>query len=444
MASTDARPIPVKNANYRITFPIFDADGDLVTAAGSLDSEVSKDGGTFTDCTNEATEIATSSGMYFLDITSTEMNADTVAVIIKSTGGKTTPIVMYPQESGDIDVNVQSMDADVITNSVIANDAIGATEIANSAIDANTFAAGAIDAAAIANNAIDAATFAAGAINAAAIADGAIDAATFATNAITATVLSATAVTEIKDAIVTNTITVEADGQAHADLKEWLGVVPLALASQRPQVEVDAYDGTVDFNATQKASINTEADSALVDINLDHLMFTSALAADVANDSIIAQLASTTVTYADFDNTTDSLQAIRDNHPANFSVFTIDGVGKINITEGDIDAASFAANAITATVLSATAISEIGTEVNTQVQDVMNTDTHTLPGQEAPTATPTYEEAITYLYKAFRNKSTSTANTYQLFADNTTTVDQVAAISDTTGTFTKGEVASGP
>lgn len=98
MAASDAHPFPVKNKALRITFPIFDADGDLVTGATGLDSEISKDGGTFTDCTNEATEIATSSGMYYLDLTATEMNADTVAVIVKtsSTGAKTTPIVIYP------------------------------------------------------------------------------------------------------------------------------------------------------------------------------------------------------------------------------------------------------------------------------------------------------------------------------------------------------------
>lgn len=114
MASTDARPVPIKNTAMRITFALLDADGDLVTGAAGLDSEVSKDGGTFADCTNEATEIATSSGMYYLDLTSTEMNADTVAVIIKTStsGAKTSPIVMYPQETGDILVDVQSISGD--------------------------------------------------------------------------------------------------------------------------------------------------------------------------------------------------------------------------------------------------------------------------------------------------------------------------------------------
>jgi hypothetical protein len=107
MASTDAKILPIKNQAYRVTFPIMDADGDLVTAATALDSEVSKDGGTFVDCTSEATEIATGSGIYFLDLTAAEMNADTTAVIVKTTsvGAKTTSMVFYPLEDADLRVN---------------------------------------------------------------------------------------------------------------------------------------------------------------------------------------------------------------------------------------------------------------------------------------------------------------------------------------------------
>jgi len=108
MASSDASAFGRKGVAYRVTFPILDADGDLVTGATGLDSEVSKDGGTFADCTNEATEIATSSGVYYLDLTSTEMNADTVAVIVKTTssGAKTTTLVIYPLKDGDIIANM--------------------------------------------------------------------------------------------------------------------------------------------------------------------------------------------------------------------------------------------------------------------------------------------------------------------------------------------------
>lgn len=164
MAAGDAKAIPVKAAALRITFPIFDADGDLVTGATGLDSEISKDGGTFADCTNEATEIATSSGMYYLDLTATEMNADTVAIIVKTTtsGAKTTPIVLYtaarnvndlafPNTSGrgiDVDasggVEVGAFQAGAITAAAIASDAITAAKIAADAIDADALATDAV------------------------------------------------------------------------------------------------------------------------------------------------------------------------------------------------------------------------------------------------------------------------------------------------------------
>lgn len=168
MASTDAIPVPKKNTAFRVIFPIFDADGDLVTGATGLDSEVSKDQGTFADCTNEATEIATASGMYYLDLTSTEMNADCVAVIVKTTssGAKTTPIVLYPQEAGDIPVDVQSISGDSTaadnaeaffdgtgyagTNNVIPT----VSSVATGGITSSSFAAGAINAAALAADAI--------------------------------------------------------------------------------------------------------------------------------------------------------------------------------------------------------------------------------------------------------------------------------------------------
>lgn len=136
MASTDSRPVPIKNTAFRAVFPIYDADGDLVTGAASLDSEVSKDQGTFADCTNEATEIATASGMYYLDLTSTEMNADCVAVIVKTgtAGAKTTVLVFYPEETGDINVDVTAMAAGVVTAGVIATDAIDNDALAANAI----------------------------------------------------------------------------------------------------------------------------------------------------------------------------------------------------------------------------------------------------------------------------------------------------------------------
>ena len=100
-AAGDSHEYPVYGYHFRVSFPILDEDGDLVSGGGSdtPDSEVSKDSGTFADCTNELTEIATTSGMYFLDLTGVEMAAKVVAVIIKvaAATSQTTPIVLYPR-----------------------------------------------------------------------------------------------------------------------------------------------------------------------------------------------------------------------------------------------------------------------------------------------------------------------------------------------------------
>ncbi len=173
MAASDAKPIPKKNVAHRVTFPIFDADGDLVTGAASLDSEVSKDGGTFTDCTNEATEIATSSGMYFLDLTADEMNADTVAIIVKTgtAGAKTTPIVLYPEEAGDVRVSVTQWNGTNVASPdtagypvVTVKDGTGQGEIATTsgAVDTVTTLT---NLPAITSNWLTAAGIAAGALN---------------------------------------------------------------------------------------------------------------------------------------------------------------------------------------------------------------------------------------------------------------------------------------
>lgn len=100
MAATDSHPWPKKNQAYRVTFDLRLTTGALNTAGTAIDSEISKDGGTFADCTNEATQIATTSGVWFLDLTSTEMNADTVAIKVKSTDTNNMDqvIVLYPQE----------------------------------------------------------------------------------------------------------------------------------------------------------------------------------------------------------------------------------------------------------------------------------------------------------------------------------------------------------
>lgn len=163
MASTDARPVLRKNAAARIYFPILDADGDLVSGASGLDSEVSLDGGAFSDCTNEATEIG-SSGIYYLELTAGETNADAICVQVKTStsGAKTTPMTFYPEEEGDIRVNATAWGGTAVASAnVLIDGAVTAAKIANDAITAAKIASNAITTAKINDGAFTAAKFAA-------------------------------------------------------------------------------------------------------------------------------------------------------------------------------------------------------------------------------------------------------------------------------------------
>jgi hypothetical protein len=108
MASTDARPVPLKNTAYRHYFCIRKNDGTIITSWDTPDSELSLDGGTMSDATNEAMEIATNSGCGYIDLTAPEMDYDSVVLKVTVANTDAVPYVVtfFPEEAGDIRANV--------------------------------------------------------------------------------------------------------------------------------------------------------------------------------------------------------------------------------------------------------------------------------------------------------------------------------------------------
>lgn len=66
------------------------------------------------------------------------------------------------------------------------------------------------------------------------------------------------------------------------------------------------------------------------------------------------------------------------------------------------------------------------------------------PGQGAPAVNASPLTKIAWLFKAFRNRKTQTSSQFSLYADDATTVDAKAAVSDDGSTTAIGEIASGP
>ena len=396
MASTDARPFPLKNTAYRVTFPILDADGDLVAGAASLDSEVSKDGGTFADCTNEATEIATSSGVYYLDLTSTEMNADTVAIIVKTStsGAKTTVIVLYPVEGGDIDVDVTYINGSAVSTST-AQLGVNVVQAAGTA-------------------------WGSGAITSSAFASGAINAAAIAADAIGASELAADAVAEIADAVWDEARSGHTTAGTFGE-----GVVVSSIATA----------------AITAAAIAADAIGA------------SELATDAVTEIVAAVWAAASRTLTANTNLNDPsaatiADAVWDEARSGHTTAGTFGQGVASVASGGITAATFATDAITSTALASSAVTEIQSglstltagQVNAEVVDALATDTYAEPGS-VPAATASLAAKVNWLFMLARNKRLTTASADKVRNDADSGDVATATLSDDGTTFTRGEYA---
>lgn len=126
-----------------------------------------------------------------------------------------------------------------------------------------------------------------------------------------------------------------------ANVTQLLGTAWLAPAvAGTPDINVKT-ETDHDLTATQKTSVQTACDAALVAENLDHLLKVAAVAGDAVDSSIIARMASKSATpsFASFVNTTDSLEAIRDKETdieTDTGEIGVAGVGLTNLGDARI------------------------------------------------------------------------------------------------------------
>lgn len=94
MASTDATSQPVKGQAYRLTeaFTLVTTGKASSGTLTALASVISKDQGAYASTTNSATQQGTTEIVY-VDLTATEMNADTVIVKFTSTLANTIDVI---------------------------------------------------------------------------------------------------------------------------------------------------------------------------------------------------------------------------------------------------------------------------------------------------------------------------------------------------------------
>jgi hypothetical protein len=94
MALSDTNVWFLPGTAQRLWFEIRNTTGGLVTGWTGADSEISKDGMAFADCTNEAVEIGTS-GVGYIDLTSLECNVQRIVIYkLTVTNANATPVVI--------------------------------------------------------------------------------------------------------------------------------------------------------------------------------------------------------------------------------------------------------------------------------------------------------------------------------------------------------------
>ena len=370
MAATDAKAIPIKNQAYRVTFPILDADGDLVTAAAGLDSEVSIDGGTFADATSEATEIATSSGMYFLDLTAAEMNGDTIAIIVKTTttGAKTTPLVLYTAARSINDLAYPTVSGRALDVSAGGEAGLDWANIGSPTTVQNLSATN-IDVDQVIASVSGSVGSVTGAVGS--VAAGGITAASIATGAIDADALAADASTEIRSLASgtadsgTTTTMVDA-ARTEADTDYWKGsLIAFTSGTLLGQVRLitafNAATDTLTFAPATTVAVGTHTYEILpagrADVDLWGGTAVNALVSGRVDASVGAMAANVVTAAAIADGAIDA---------ATFAAGAIDNTA-FNVTEtltanpaaGGITAGSFAAGAIDANAVALSAADEI-------------------------------------------------------------------------------------
>ena len=123
-------------------------------------------------------------------------------------------------------------------------------------------------------------------------------------------------------------------GNVHADIQEYNTHPDTDLNADQSGVTV----GTVNaLGAQAKLDVNTEMDTALSDIGLDHLIKVAVTGTDVTDNSIIAQIVSKSATadWDTFNNTTDALEAISDSGGGGLTAQQIRDAMKLAPTVGD-------------------------------------------------------------------------------------------------------------
>lgn len=161
---------------------------------------------------------------------------------------------------------------------------------------------------------------------------GLITAATIATGAIDADAVASDAVSEIQSGLATASSLSTVAGYIDTEVASILAAVDTEIAAIKTKTD------NLPSDPADQSAVEAAIAAALAAIGLDHLLSTSVAGADVADNSIIAKLASKsgTADWDTFDNTSDSLEARADDKAG----YILAATGLDAVTVGEVSSGS--------------------------------------------------------------------------------------------------------
>lgn len=422
MASTDSIPVPRKNTAFRLYFTVRDSAGAPVTGFTSPDSEVSKDGGAFADCTNEATYVGHGNG--YIDLTSTEMNADSVCYYMSCTEGNI-DIAIAPEELGDVRVNAGQVGGQTASASgtvTFPNATLASTTNITSAsgVAVTSIATDAISAAAVAAAAVT--KIQSGLATPTNITAGTITTVTNLTNAPTSGDLTATMKSSVTAAVPSaSTIAAAVWNALSASWSAVTGSFGKLLEDMRPQV----------------SNVNTNV--TLVKDKTDQFVFTVANRVDATAQSGLSTL--------DAAGVRDAVGMASANLDTQLSGINAKTTNLPSLPAAVGSAMTLANDAISAASLSTAGVAKIqnglstlaASDVLTKVNEALDTAIAEL-GIGTPATTPTLRTGLMLLYMRLLNNSKDTST--KRFIRNAAGTTIAEATLDTTDGIAQGKLAS--
>lgn len=352
------------------------------------DAKISLDGGAFANLTNLPGAVPGGSKAVRIAIAPAELNADIIVIVLSDQNGA---------QWNDKIITIETVAAnfDTIIGKLPTSLVGGRMDVSVGAMAANVLTATAINT---------------GALTAAKFASGAFDA-VWSVAARTVTSLSGV-VADIRSAV----------GLASPNLDTQFTTVTSATSGINTKLgtpagaTVSADIAAIKAETAGISSVGTGSGLTAIPWNSawDSHVASNALAAVVTyGGPTYAQLLANTLSSASYATATN-LAAVRvDTHTTIPELFS----GLSTLSAGDVKAS---------------------------MVDALNVDLYDEPAQGTPAASASIVTKLGFLYKAWRNRSTQSATTYQLYADDGATVHHKATTADDGARFTRGVVGSGP